>query len=117
MRSSRSRRNGIYNMPEGLTTSIPKALYLLNGEAFEKIYGEEEREAVAELADVYAPPQTGGSVAKNPRVLAEAEVILSGWGTPAINGAFLAAAPNVRAVLYGAGSIRRVAIPALCGVR
>jgi hypothetical protein len=40
MRSSRSRRSGIYNMPEGLTTSIPKALYLLDGEAFEKIYGE-----------------------------------------------------------------------------
>jgi hypothetical protein len=49
----------VYNMPEGLTTSIPKALYLLDGEAFEKIYGEEERAAVAELADVYVPPQTG----------------------------------------------------------
>ena len=56
-------------------------------------------------------------MAKNPRVLAEAEVILSGWGAPAIDGAFLAAAPNLRAVLYGAGSIRRVATPALCGVR
>jgi hypothetical protein len=72
---------------------------------------------MGELADVYAPPQTGGSVAKNPRVLAEAEVILYGWGAPAIDSAFLAAAPNPQAVLYGAGSIRRVATPALCGVR
>ena len=104
-------------MPEGLTTSIPKALYLLDGEAFEKIYGEEEREAVAELADIYAPPQTRDSVAKNPRVLARAEVILSGWGAPVMDDDFLATAPNLRAVLYGAGSIRRVAIPALCGVR
>jgi hypothetical protein len=55
-------------------------------------------------------------VAKNPRVLAEAEVILYGWGALAIDGAFLAAAPNPRAVLYGAGSIRCVATPALCGV-
>jgi phosphoglycerate dehydrogenase-like enzyme len=100
-------------MPEGVTTPVPKALYLLDGEAFEKIYGEEERAAVAELADVYAPPQTGDSVAKNPRVLAEAEVILSGWGAPAVDRAFLAAAPNLRVVLYGAGSIRRVATPAL----
>jgi len=30
-------------MPEGATTTFPKALYLLNGEAFQKIYGEEER--------------------------------------------------------------------------
>jgi phosphoglycerate dehydrogenase-like enzyme len=100
-------------MPEGVTTPIPKALYLLDGEAFEKIYGEEERAAVAELGDVYAPPQTGDSVAKNPDVLAEVEVILSGWGAPAMDGAFLAAVPNLRVVLYGAGSIRRVATPAL----
>ena len=100
-------------MPEGVTAQVPKALYVLDGEAFEKIYGEEERESVAELADVYAPPQTRDSVSKNPRVLAEAEVILSGWGAPTMDDAFLAAAPNLRAVLYGAGSIRRVATPAL----
>jgi phosphoglycerate dehydrogenase-like enzyme len=45
-------------------------------------------------------------------VLAEVEVILSGWGAPAMDGAFLAAAPNLRVVFYGAGSIRRVATPA-----
>jgi phosphoglycerate dehydrogenase-like enzyme len=100
-------------MLEGVTASTPKALYVLDGEAFEKIYGEEEREAVAELADVYAPPQTRDSVAKNPRVLAEAEVILSGWGAPTMDDAFLATSPNLQAVLYGAGSIRRVATPAL----
>ena len=101
-------------MPEGMTTSFPKALYLLDRGAFERIYGEEERAAVAGLADVYAPLQTGKSVAKTPGVLAEAEVILSGWGTPAMDGGFLAAAPNLRVVFYGAGSIRRVA-PPTCG--
>jgi phosphoglycerate dehydrogenase-like enzyme len=95
-----------------MTTPFPKALYLLDSGAFEKIYGEEERAAVAGLADVYAPLQTGNSVAKNPGVLAEAEVILSGWGAPAMDGGFLAAAPNLRVVFYGAGSIRRVANPA-----
>jgi phosphoglycerate dehydrogenase-like enzyme len=100
-------------MSEGAKIPVPKALYVLDSEAFEKIYGEEEREAIADLADVYAPPQTGDSVAKSPRVLAEAEVILSGWGAPAMNGAFLEAAPRLRVVLYGAGSIRRVATPAL----
>jgi phosphoglycerate dehydrogenase-like enzyme len=52
-------------------------------------------------------------VAKNPNVLAEVEVILSGWGAPAMDAAFLEAAPNLRVVLYGAGSIRRVATQAL----
>src|SRR5829696_4272700 len=81
-------------MPEGMTTPFPKALYLRDSGAFEKIYGEEERATVAGLADVYAPLQTGNSVAKNPGVLAEAEVILSGWGAPAMDGGFLAAAPT-----------------------
>jgi phosphoglycerate dehydrogenase-like enzyme len=95
-----------------MTTPCPKALYLLDSGAIEKIYGEEERAAVAGLADVYAPLQTGDSVAKNPGVLAEAEVILSGWGAPAMDGGFLAAATNLRVVFYGAGSLRRVATPA-----
>ena len=46
-------------MPEDVAIAVPKALYLLDGEAFEKIYGDEERAAVAELADVYAPPADG----------------------------------------------------------
>jgi phosphoglycerate dehydrogenase-like enzyme len=40
-------------------------------------------------------------------------VILSGWGAPEMDGAFLEAAPELRLVLYGAGSIRRLATPAL----
>jgi hypothetical protein len=62
-------------MPEGVTTPVPKAHYLLDGEAFQRIYGEEERAAVAGLADVYAPLQTADSVANNPNVLAGVEVI------------------------------------------
>jgi len=33
-------------MPEDVTTSVPRALYLLDAEAFQKIYGEEERAAL-----------------------------------------------------------------------
>jgi hypothetical protein len=33
-------------MPEGATTTFPRTLYLLDEEAFQKIYGEEERAAL-----------------------------------------------------------------------
>jgi hypothetical protein len=46
-------------------------------------------------------------------MLAETEKSLSGWGASAMDAAFLEAAPNLRVVLYGAGSIRHVATPAL----
>ena len=39
-------------------------------------------------------------------MLAEAEILLSGWGMAPLDAAFLRAAPNFKLVLYGAGSIR-----------
>ncbi|MEZ4833877.1 MAG: hydroxyacid dehydrogenase [Caldilineaceae bacterium] len=85
-----------------------KALYLLNEAAFDVIYGPDERADVAELVDVIAPLQTARSVADDPAVLADVDVILSGWGMPTMDEAFLAAAPNLKGVFYGAGSIKRM---------
>jgi phosphoglycerate dehydrogenase-like enzyme len=85
-----------------------KALYLLNEGAFDQIYGPDERRDIAELVDLVAPPQTARTVAENPAVLADVEVILSGWGMIPMDEAFLAAAPNLKAVFYGAGSIKRI---------
>jgi len=91
----------------------PKGLYVLDKEAFELIYGPEEQRDIAELVDVFAPPQTKISVAANTRLLAEADVILSGWGAPVMDGRFLEAAPRLRAVFYGSGSIRYFTTDAL----
>jgi phosphoglycerate dehydrogenase-like enzyme len=38
--------------------------------------------------------------------LAEADVILGGWGMPVLDDAFLDRAPNLRAVIYAAGSVK-----------
>ena len=85
-----------------------KALYLLNEAAFDVIYGPDERADVAELVDVIAPLQTARNVADDPAILADVDVILSGWGMPTMDEAFLAAAPNLKAVFYGAGSIKKI---------
>ena len=83
-----------------------KGLYVLGEEPLRLIYGEPERARIAELIDIYAPPQTAESVRANPAVLADADVILSGWGCPVLDAELLAAMPRLRAVFYGAGSIR-----------
>jgi len=85
-----------------------KALYLLNDQAYADIYGPEQRRTVAELVDIYAPQQTSRSVAENPAVLEQAEIIMSGWGMATMDEAFLAAAPNLKAVFYGAGSLKKI---------
>lgn len=58
-----------------------------------------------ELADFHAEPQTRESVAEHPEILEDVEVIFSGWGAPRMDRAFLEAAPNLKAVFYGAGTI------------
>lgn len=83
-----------------------KALFLLDPEPFDLIYGPQERAELSQWVEWVAPPQTSRSVQENPAILSEVEVIFSGWGMALLDEAFLAAAPRLKAVFYGAGSIR-----------
>jgi hypothetical protein len=68
-----------------------KGLFLLNADAYPKIYGPQQRAQIEQLAHIYAPPQTGCTVQENPAVLHGVEVIFAGWGMPRMDEAFLAA--------------------------
>ena len=83
----------------------PKGLYILDTASFGLIYGPQEQREIAELVEIYAPPQTRESIAANPELLRPAEVIFSGWGRWLFDQAFLDAAPRLRAIFYGAGGM------------
>ncbi|HUX13611.1 MAG TPA: hydroxyacid dehydrogenase [Spirochaetia bacterium] len=83
-----------------------KGLFILDTKAYRKIYGLEERAEIEKLVDIYCPQQTAESIRTKLSMLAEAQVIFSGWGAPVMDEKFLAAAPNLKAVFYGAGTIR-----------
>ena len=70
-----------------------KAAYLLDPEAEALTYPPAVRAAMAELVEV------GTDVR-------EAQVVLSGRGCPRLDEAFLAQAPNLRAVFFGKGSVK-----------
>jgi phosphoglycerate dehydrogenase-like enzyme len=82
----------------------PNALFLLDAEFLPLIYGMEERAELEHLAHFYAPPQTRQSIAENRALLADAEIIFSGWGAPVLDEEFLNAAPKLRAMFYGSGT-------------
>ncbi len=86
--------------------ALPKALFVLNEGSYSLIYGPKERAAIDEMVEIYALPQTAASVKENPSLLADVKVIFSGWGAPKMDAEFLAAAPNLKAVFYGAGSVK-----------
>ena len=83
-----------------------KGLYVLNTNAYDWIYGPEERADIAEIIEIYAPQQTKETVLAQPDILTEADVIFSGWGMVPLDEALLAHTLHLKMVFYGAGSIR-----------
>ncbi|MBN2449902.1 MAG: hydroxyacid dehydrogenase [Lentisphaeria bacterium] len=91
----------------------PKALFVLARHSYDQIYGPRERADIDAMADVYAPPLTKEEAAANPEILEPCELIFSGWGAPRMDAGFLEAAPHLRAVFYGAGSVKGMVSDAL----
>ncbi len=91
----------------------PNAVLVLADNAAEKIYGSVERRAIATLTRVLAGPISADVFTEQPALLADVEVIFSGWGAPRMDAAFLGQAPNLKAVFYGAGSVRGFTTDAL----
>lgn len=85
-----------------------KGLYVLNDTAFEKIYGLEQRQQIESLISIPNVPCTASMLQADPAQLAEVEIIFSGWGCPQFTAELLQHAPNLKIVLYGAGSIRSI---------
>jgi phosphoglycerate dehydrogenase-like enzyme len=82
------------------------AIYILGDGIFEKVFGPEEQQDIGTRVNVLASPFNSKSILQHPEVLRETDVILSSWGAPLFDEAFLAAAPRLKAVFYAAGSVK-----------
>lgn len=83
-----------------------KAMYCLDTTSYELIYGSEEQFAIASLVEVVGPMRTAQEIANQPQLLENIDLIFSGWGGPIFTKEILSCAPNLKAVLYGAGSVK-----------
>jgi phosphoglycerate dehydrogenase-like enzyme len=90
-----------------------QGLYILDTEAYDLVYGPQERADIARLVDVIAPQQTRLSILENPHLLERVDVILSGWGAPVLAGDFLDRAPRLKGFFYGGGALGSVISPAV----
>jgi len=93
-------------------TTRPRAAFLLDPASQALIYGPQEIEelrTLTVLSEVVIPFKEWS---RHRDVLAEAEVIFSGWSAPLMDEDFLRAAPRLKAVFYGAGSVRYFVTPA-----
>jgi phosphoglycerate dehydrogenase-like enzyme len=88
--------------------------FILGASAFADIYGEDSLRAIAPAGRLVGAPCTAPQLqAAPPPWLAETEVLFTGWDAPRLDAELLARMPRLRAVFYGAGSIRPIASDAL----
>jgi len=88
-------------------------MFILGKDSYEVIYGPDQLEQIKSMVDIAGPAQTAESVRNNPSILKDVDVIFSGWGAPVMDEKFLKAAPNLKVVFYGAGSVRGFVTEAL----
>lgn len=82
----------------------PKAIFLLFDR--DKAYSEADQARASGLVDIHGQAFTRETAMRHPAVLAETRFVLSSWGMHPLDEEFLAAAPNLEAIFYAAGSIR-----------
>jgi phosphoglycerate dehydrogenase-like enzyme len=87
----------------------PQALLVMRRETFRIQFGPEELRRLRSSAELGDPIWTDELDAPHARArLAEAEVLLTSWGTPELSAERLDAAPRLRAVFHCAGSVRSI---------
>ena len=72
----------------------------------ESVYSPEERDRMTSLASFAGPPVSKDDLDADASALADVEIVLGTWGMPRLESDLLDAAPKLKLVLYGAGSIR-----------
>lgn len=85
---------------------MKKALFIMMDQMVDHVYDEETRAEINTHFDVIGDPLTKENCFEYPKLLAEVEVIFSGWGAPTFDTDFLEAAPKLEAIFYGAGTMK-----------
>jgi len=88
-----------------------KAIFILNEYHHHIIYPPDVYDSIKAQVDVVAPFYTKESIQDNLSVLEDVTILFSGWGCPKLDATFFNHAPNLKAVFYGAGSVRGFTTP------
>ncbi|MEI3848877.1 MULTISPECIES: hydroxyacid dehydrogenase [Microbacterium] len=85
--------------------SRPAILFAMPEDFHDRVFDDARRSAFAAVGDVLGRVEEFASPAAR-GLLARAEVLLTGWGSPLLDAEALDAAPRLSAVLHAAGSVK-----------
>lgn len=83
-----------------------KAIFMGGSAQLEEVYTTPIRQEIEKRVDVLEPAIESSHWREYTEALGQADVIFSTWGAPKLDAEFLAAAPNLKAFFYGAGSVK-----------
>ncbi|MGI5459067.1 hydroxyacid dehydrogenase [Streptomyces sp. CA-249302] len=90
----------------------PQALFALTAENLPQVFPPEVLARLRESVDIDPAPVAEDFTAPGIReILARTEVLVTGWGCPRLDAAALDAAPELRAILHSAGSVKGFVTP------
>ncbi|POX45464.1 hydroxyacid dehydrogenase [Streptomyces sp. Ru71] len=85
----------------------PRAVLAMSRAAAAAVLDPESLAALGRVCDLVPPPVLDDLTTDRARsLLADADLLVTGWGCPPLDEAVLAAAPRLRAVVHTAGSVR-----------
>ncbi len=86
----------------------PSALFLMDLRHLDDVYGPDVRAEIGARTRLLAPPLSPAHLEANRALLNEVELLFCSWGAPVFDAAFLNDAPQLKAVFYGAGTIKHL---------
>lgn len=84
----------------------PKSALLLEPATADLLYGSEGLEEIRRTSELVAIIEDPTQLRAQPQLLADVEVLFTGWGCPRLDAAILMAAPRLRAIFFAGGTIR-----------
>lgn len=84
----------------------PAAVFLADAATVDLVFGPDAVKIVADRCRLIAPHVDVSDEEAVLGALADAEIVLSSWGMPAMTPEVLRAAPRLRIIIYGAGSVK-----------
>jgi len=93
--------------PEPSAPARPRAALAMHPQAADLVFDSAALDALAEHTDLEPPPVLDDfGTERARRVLADVDVLVTGWGCPPIDARVLDATPRLRAIAHAAGSVR-----------
>lgn len=90
---------------------MEKAIFILRESIRDIVYPTDIYDAIKAQVTVVETPYTAESIHDNLSVLEDVTIIFSGWGCPRLDASLLEHVPKLKAVFYGAGSVRGFVTP------